>query len=129
MKHGWSLYICVLLVLALARMTQKIVTETGGFGSRYGAVILAAILAVGVFGHVSQKPIVHRWLWVAIFWLLAISSAGLSILAGSLVLEGSYRLAGLILGVLLMLAPGLWQLFRYAHRSSSLWRGAPEPSS
>lgn len=129
MKHVWSFYSSVLIVLALARMVQKIVTETGGFGSRYGPLILAGVLALGIVGYVFQTPFAHRWVWMAIFWLLAIVSAGLLILAASLVLDGLARTAGLIVGILLVLAPGQWQLFRYAHRSSSLWGAGSDPSS
>ena len=128
MKHAWSLYVGVLLALGLGRMAEKIITETGGFGSRYGPAILAVTLAIGVLGQVAQKPIARRWIWVTIFWLLAIVSGGLSILAVSQLLERSYRMAGLILGILLMLSPGLWHLFRYAHRSPSLWRTASDPA-
>lgn len=121
MKRAWSVYIAVLLALALGRMAQKIMTETGGFGSRYGPLILAVILALGVLGAIYEKAFIHRWMWIALFWTLAIASAGLLILAGAQLLEGSYPLGGMILGLLALLAPGGWQLFRYAHRSPRVW--------
>ena len=128
MKPVWSIYIGLLLVLSLGRMAQKIVTETGGFGSRYGPVIVATIIAVGVFGAVFQRPIARKWFWKAVFWLLAITGVGLFTLSVYVLFStgsGSYSVAGLIVGILLVLIPGQWQLFGYAYRSPSLWNGAP----
>ena len=128
MKYVWSIYIGLLLGLGFVRMGQKILTETGGFGSRYGPLILAAILALGVFGAVFQKPLARRWVWKAVFWLLAISSVGLFVLAVYVLSGGAYQPAGLILGILVVLLPGQWQLFGYVYRSSSLWGTAPAKS-
>ncbi|NNF27962.1 MAG: hypothetical protein HKN73_12125 [Gemmatimonadetes bacterium] len=121
MKHVWTLYIGALVVLGTGRMVQKIVTDTGGFGSRYGPVILAVILGLAVFGNVLEKPLARRWVWMAVFWLLAVGTAGLSLLAVSVLMEGSFRPAGMILGLLVILVPGQWQLFRYVYRSPSVW--------
>lgn len=128
MKYVWFVYIGLLLLLSFERMAQKIITETGGFGSRYGPVMVAAIIAVGVLGYVFQKPIARRWVWKAVFWLLAIASVGLFALGVYLLFTGSYQPAGLTLGILLLLLPGQWQVFGYAYRSSPVWGGAPDES-
>ena len=124
MKYIWSIYVGLLLVLGLGRMVQKIITETGGFGSRYGPVILAIIIALGVLGYVFQRPIARNWVWKVVFWLLVIAGVGMLVLAVYLLLSvgrGSYDVAGLLLGLLVVLLPGQWQLFGYAYRSSPLW--------
>lgn len=129
MKYTWSLYIVLLLLLGLGRMGQKIITETGGVGSRYGPLIVATILALGVFGVVFQKPLGWKWVWRVLFWFLAITSVGLLALAVYVLFGGSYQPAGLILGILVVLLPGQWQLLGYAYRSSALWDVASKKSS
>ena len=129
MKHVWSIYIGLLLLLGFGRMVLKIVTETGGFGSRYGPALAATIIALGVFGAVFQRPIARNWVWKAIFWLVAITSVGMLALVMYLLFSvgsGSYKPAGLLLIILLVLLPAQWQLFGYAYRSSPLWDRAPD---
>ena len=124
MKYLWSIYAGLLLVLGFGRMAQKIITETGGFGSRYGPVLVAMIIALGVLGYVFHRPIARPWVWKVVFWLLAIASVGMVILAVYLFFSvgpGSYNVVGLLMGLLVVLLPGQWQLFGYAYRSSSLW--------
>ena len=131
MKYVWSIYIGLLLILGFGRMVQKIITETGGFGSRYGPAIAATIIAIGVFGYVFQRQIARNWFWKAVFWLLAIASAGLLAFVVCLLFSagsGSYRSVGLIIVVLLVLSPAQRQLFGYAYRSPQLWGSAPNNS-
>ena len=130
MKHLWSIYAGLLLVLGFGRMVQKIITDTGGIGSRYGPVLVAMIIALGVLGYVFQRPIARNWVWKGVFWLLAIASVGMGGVAVYLLFSvgpGSYNVVGLLMGLLVVLLPGQWQLFGYAYRSSSLWSMASEP--
>ena len=114
MKYLWSIYVSLLLILGIGRMVQKIITETGGFGSRYGPLLLAAIVALGVLGYVFQRPIARHWVWKGVFWLLAVVSVGLLLLGVYLLFSvgpGAYPGVGLIMGLLVVLLPGQWQLF------------------
>ena len=125
MKYLWFIYAGLLLVLGFGRMVQKIVTETGGFGSRYGPVLVAMVIALGVIGYVFHRPIAWNWVWKGVFWLVAIAIVGMGVVAVYLLFSvgsGSYNVVGLLVGLLVILLPGQRQLFGYAYRSPSLWR-------
>ena len=129
MKYLWSIYAGLLLILGFGRMMQKIMTETGGFGSRYGPVLIATIIALGVIGYVFQQRIAWNWAWKGVFWLLALASVGMGVVAVYLLFSvgpGSYGVVGLLVGLLVILLPGQRQLFGYAYRSSSLWSMASD---
>lgn len=128
-KYSWLLYMGLLLVLGLGRMVQKLITESGGFGSRYGPVLAAVLIIIGVFGAVFQRPIARQWFWKGVFWLLGIVSVGLFAMVVYLLFavgSGSFNVAGLLVGILVVLMPAQWQLFVYTYRSSSLWNRAAD---
>ena len=50
----WSLYILSVLALGIGRTAEKIVKDSGGLLSRYGPLLGAMVIAVGIVGYISS---------------------------------------------------------------------------
>jgi hypothetical protein len=50
MKGYLKLYFVLLLALGYGQLLRKVVTDTGGFSSKYGAAIIATILVFAPIG-------------------------------------------------------------------------------
>lgn len=129
MKHRNYLYICwlylgLLLFLAVVRLMQKIIVDTGGFASRYFPLIITIIIVVGVIGYTLQKPILKRWFWMTYFWLISFTTAAIAFFSFYvIVVYGAKSKLGLgMLSVALILLPALSLLYKYAFKSQVLWQ-------
>lgn len=129
MKHRNYLYICwlylgLLLFLAVVRLMQKIIADTGGFASRYIPLIIIIIIVVGVIGYILQKPILKRWLWMTYFWLISVATAAMAFFSFYVIaISGAKSKLGLgMLSVALILIPALSVLYKYAFKSQVLWQ-------
>ena len=113
--YEW-LYFALLLCLAFAQLVSKVLTETGGFTSRY-----SAFFAIGLI----FAALLSRWCWLSIFWFLIITDAvAILFTAYLLIVNGTGALlnAGVLCAVAVLFIPGLWQLYRYVWVNASIWK-------
>ena len=126
-RPSWIYWVYFALVMlpALAHMIRKLLTDTGGFSSRYFGLIFTVILVSGAIGYLRRRPLLRRWVWALVFWLSMAISLFLALLCiYLLVTEGPAisRLCTAIAGGLLLIIPAQIMLFRYAYRSEDIWR-------
>ena len=126
----WSLYTLGVLALGFGRTVEKIMRDSGGLPSRYGPVLGAVGVAIGVVGYLSSRPIGRAWVWKGIFVLSAVGTAGL--LGLEVILLRSYdapwRIHAMTLAGAVLLAPAVIALYRYAFRSPAIWREPAHPA-
>lgn len=128
--RGWMVWVyCVVLVAGgLAQMLRKVLTDTGGFGSRYAALLLAVLVSIGVLARVRRRALGSPWIWRALLGLLGLVVLALMGFSIQGVLDQSWSLVGLCLGGVALLAPaGIW-LWDYSYRSEDLWAGSRDAS-
>ena len=116
-RHRWvaPLYGGVIVALGLGQMIRKVVSDTGGFGSRYALVLLGAVVTIGLVARSRGIRLGSPWLWRVV---LLVALVGLGVM---LAVEGSRVMAGLCLGGAALLAPGWAGLWDYGFRSPALW--------
>lgn len=117
-------YIGLLLAASALQWWDKVSSHTGGFASRYSAIILAVILIISVVANRQQKPILKRLAWRALFWCVCSLSTALLILAvGLLIRQGVevIKLVGLITAMITILIPGLITLYHYSAANNPIW--------
>lgn len=120
----WSLYLLSVLGLGFARTAEKVVQDSGGLLSRYGPMLGAIVIAVGVVAYLSSRPVGRAWVWKTICMLTVVGVAAL--LALELILlrlhTAPARLHAMTLAAAVLLAPAIAALHRYAFRSQDIWR-------
>lgn len=117
-------YIGVLLAASALQWWDKFSSHTGGFASRYSAIILAVILIVGVIAARQHTPILKRTAWRTLFWCISSLSTALFVVAITLLISqglAAIKLAGLITGVVVILIPGLISLYHYSAKTNPIW--------
>ena len=117
-----KLYSVFILIAGFVQMFRKMLTDTGGPPSRYGAVVVAVVIVFVLIAKANEQAIGKAWMWKSLF--LALMLATLVMLAFGLYLgtSGVYVSAVLLAGGALVLAPALSEIFIYAYRSPQLWR-------
>lgn len=115
------LYIMILLTPAVIRLVQKVSTDTGGFASRYGPLIVALILVAGFVGYILNKPLLTRRLWRFCFWLFTVVAFGLLIFAINLAGSAVWFEAILILVGAIAATPALVSMHKYSSPNHSVW--------
>ena len=115
------IYSSVLIAAGLAQTLRKVLSDTGGFGSRYAGLVLAILIAVGLFARSRKRAVGPRWIWVALLWSLVLVVVALLGFSVRLALERSWPLAGWLLGGAAVLTPGVLWLWDYGYRSPHLW--------
>tara|TARA_B100001971_G_C18144605_1_gene512332 strand:- start:147 stop:494 length:348 start_codon:yes stop_codon:yes gene_type:complete len=115
------MYVLVLLLPAIKRLAEKLLSHTGGFDSRYGP-----LMAIGYIAAACRFPVVTRVFWRWSFWLLS----GLLSLVGVygfilLAFAGKITGGAVLLVTPLIAIPALSSLYRYSSASSSIWKNKP----
>lgn len=119
------LYFALLLCVAFTQLVSKVLTETGGFTSRYSAFFAIGLLFAAHVGNRYNKALLYRWCWLSIFWILSVTDAVAILFAAYLlIVNGTEALlnAGVLCAVAVLLIPGLWQLYRYVWVNASIWK-------
>mgnify|MGYP001252810336 CR=1 FL=1 len=117
-------YIVMLLVLPFVHLGHKIMTESGGFISRYLPLIIVIFLVLGLIGYAKKTPILVRRLWRVSFWVFlegaffAIMYVGfmLSTFGSAVLLESV-----LLLLMIAVLAPAIVVLYQYSKVEQPFW--------
>jgi hypothetical protein len=126
----WSLYTLGVLAPGFGRTVERIMRDSGGLPSRYGPMLGAVVVAVGVVGYLSSRPVGRAWVWKGVFALSAVGAAGL--LGLEVILLQSYdapwRIHAMTLAGAVLLAPAVNALYRYAFRSPAIWREPAHPA-
>ena len=120
------MYVLVLLLPAIKRLAEKLLSHTGGFASRYGPLMAIGLLAIGYIAAACRFPVVTRVFWRWSFWLLS----GLLSLVGVygfilLAFAGKITGGAVLLVTPLIAIPALSSLYRYSSASSSIWKNKP----
>ena len=121
LKWYWKLY-CVLLLLAgFVQMFRKMITDSGGPSSRYGAVVVAAVIVSVLIAKANKQAMGKVWMWQSLFVVLAISFCAMLGFGVYLGLSGVFISSGLLALGAALIAPAMFELFAYAYRSPQLW--------
>ena len=111
----------MLVAVGLAQALRKVLSETGGFGSRYAGLILAIVVAAGLVAYSRQRAAGPRWVWRIVLSGMVLMEVVLLGFTVRLALGQVWTLAGWLLGAAVLLAPGLVWLWDYVLRSRHLW--------
>ncbi|MBC2607522.1 hypothetical protein [Pelagicoccus albus] len=124
------LYVTALFVPAIARLAQKVSTDTGGFTSRFGPLLAVLLLAAGFIGYRQKKAILISSFWRWIVGLLGFGFVGLFsfgiylfIFVGKPVLAE----AAVITITSLAAIPALISLFKYSKPNNDIWKSGELP--
>ena len=123
MRLVWISYCAVLLVLALARLIERIWIDSGGFFSRYLPLILTLVMVIGIYASLKQRRLFVRGFWlsvVATVALIIVSASLLFIYLGVTSHWGSMGVWLLLLSALVLI-PGAWRLRTYSAKSNPIW--------
>lgn len=102
-------------------MARKILTDTGGFSSRYSAAIIATLVVLALIAKARGIPLWKSWPWQVLYILLAITCILGVLFSVYLTVTGVYISAALLLSGAILLVPALQQLYQYSYRSPELW--------
>jgi hypothetical protein len=119
MRIAWWIYFWLLVVgLSSALSERPVDSVQAGF-----SFAIAASL-VGLWGYLRRRPIGHRYVWVAVLVLLAISVVVNA--SRPFVTDSPYRAWGLYGAAIntVLCIPLLWAIWRYSLGSSNIWRSA-----
>ena len=124
-RQRWfaPLYGGVVIAIGVGQMMRKMMTDTGGFGSRYALVLFGAIVTVGLVARSYGRGFGSPWLWRAVFLVLILVLLALLGFGVTMAMGGSWPTAGLCLGGAVLLAPAGAGIGDYAFASPGLWRG------
>lgn len=117
----WKLYCGLLILAAFVQMFRKMLTDTGGPSSRYGAVVLAVVIVSVLIARANRTALGKVWMWQSLFVVLALGfciALGFGVYLG---ITGVYFSSLLLALGATLLAPAIHQLFYYAWRSPQLW--------
>ncbi|MDG6098781.1 hypothetical protein EXU34_15110 [Alteromonas sp. ZYF713] len=120
------MYSLVLLLPAILRLAEKLLSHTGGFASRYGPLMAMGLLAIGYIVATRNTPVINRVFWRVTFWLLStlLSLAGVYGLI-LLAFAGNVTAGAALLVTALIAIPALSSLYRYSNVSSTMWENKP----
>ncbi len=124
MKNFWYLYILLLVSLSGGRMIERILSESGGFSSRYLPLIATVLISIGIYGCMNNKPVLKRWVWRTVFTSTAFLSLAALVFSAYLVIfvgGSSVTSVGLLLLVVIILIPAQIKLRKYYLKSSGYW--------
>ena len=124
MKYVWNIYIITLLSLGVVRMIERILKDSGGFSSQYLPLLLIAILSLGVYGSINNKPLLKSWFWQCFYWLSIVISFSLTTFA--LYLATFVGVSALpwflvLIFITLLLIPAQIKINEYGFKSPEVW--------
>jgi len=115
-RTAWTLYAALLLALGFGRTIERIVTDHGGFQSRFWPSFGPAVVALGVLGHAWSLRLGPRAIWRAVFAVACVAPLGL--LAFEVVVivydDAPLFVHAWIIGGAVLLIPAPVALYRYA---------------
>ena len=121
MKWFWQAYCGLILFLGYGQLARKLLSDTGGFSSRYSGAIIVTILVVMLIAQSNGRAIAKKWVWQGLFVVLS-ATAGISFaFALYLGATGVWVSAGLLLVAALGMLPALLKLYQYSFKSPQLW--------
>lgn len=121
MKWYWQLYFLLLLVLGYGQMLRKIISDTGGFSSRYAGAIVVTVIVLGLIAKSRELALGKSWMWKTLFVALVISSAAMAMFGLFLGVTGVYLSAAYLCLGAVVLVPAMRELHVYSYRSPDTW--------
>jgi len=121
LKWYWQVYCGLIFVLGYGQMLRKILTDTGGFSSRYLAAIIVTLIIVMLVAQSKDKALGRSWFWQTLFIILALTAITSLLFAIYLAINSVWISTGLLLTAAVALTPALVQLYSYGFKSQSLW--------
>ncbi|MEQ9006410.1 MAG: hypothetical protein RLP12_00895 [Ekhidna sp.] len=123
-KWYWLSYFVLILVVGYGQMLRKILTDTGGFSSRYSAALVATGIVFILIAKARGIPLWRAWLWKVVFILLTLLCILGLVFSIYLAVIGVYFSAVLLICGAILLAPALLQIYMYSYRSPEIWIAA-----
>ena len=124
MKWYWLLYCGLILAAGYGQMLRKLLTDTGGFSSRYSAALVATGIVLVLIAKFRGTALWRAWLWKAVFVLLTFTCLSGILFAAYLLTAGAYYSAALLVIAAILLAPALHQIYNYSYASPEIWESA-----
>lgn len=124
-KYLWYCYIVVLIICGIARMLERIQTDSGGLASRYAPVLIAVVVSVGIYGSANNKPVFVRWFWQCLYIVLGLAAVVATVMFAYLLLFvglSTLPAATILLIVSIVLLPALIKLRIYVHKTPGCWQ-------
>ena len=125
-RHRWvaPIYGGLIIAIGLGQMMRKVLTDTGGFGSRYTIVLLGGLITTALVARSRERGLGSPWLWRVLFGFLSLILVALLGFGATLAVGRSWPTAGLCLGGAALLTPGWAGLWDYGFESPDLWSGS-----
>ena len=124
MKWYWLLYCALILAAGYGQMLRKLLTDTGGFSSRYSAALVATGIVLVLIAKFRGTALWHAWLWRMVFILLTLTCLLGILFAAYLLTVEAYFSAALLVLAAILLAPALHQIYKYSYASPEIWESA-----
>lgn len=102
-------------------MLRKLLTDTGGFPSRYSAAIVTTGIVLALIARFNGIPLWKEWLWKIVFFILAFTCILGILFATYLAAVGVYFSSALLISGAMLLAPALHQIYKYSYKSPEIW--------
>jgi hypothetical protein len=115
-------YMVTLLVPALLQLVHKVLSNTGGFASRYGPLLVMLILVAGYLGHYRGIAILRRCVWQFCFLLIVVlTSCALFFVAYSMISRaGAMGPILMMLAAIILTLPAQVTLYHYI-KNDNIW--------
>jgi hypothetical protein len=120
MKWYLKLYLVLLLALGYCQLLRKVVTDTGGFSSKYGVAIIATMLDFALDAESRELAVRRIWMWKTLFVVLAIASVTILVFGAYLGFSSYYLSASPLCVGAIVLFPALQELYAHAQRSPNI---------
>lgn len=119
------IYSVILLLPALLQLIHKVLSSTGGFGSRFGPLLVMLILVAGYLGQHKGIPILRRWVWQLCFLLIVLLTiCSLLFVAYSMISDvGATGPVLIMLAAILLTLPAQVTLYHYL-KNDNVWGSA-----
>ncbi|MBU3023964.1 hypothetical protein [Aestuariibacter sp. A3R04] len=124
-KYFWYCYILLLIAFSIARMVERIYSESGGFSSRYTPLFVALVVSLGIYGSVNNKPFFARWFWQCLYITIGVAIAVAVMTSVYLLLFvglSTLPAVTLLLIVSTFVFPALLNLRSYTKKTTGNWR-------
>lgn len=125
----WFIYVIAIAALGIGHAIEKIASDAGGPSSRYGPLIGALLIAIGIVGLARGVRIGRRWMWVLVTVLAGLATCGLVLLEVMTLKNGAPILVHLqIVLAIVLTAIGAIGMHRYALGPPSPWHHGADNS-
>ena len=124
-KYLWYSYIVLLVFCGIARMLERIYTDSGGLASRYAPVIIALVVSLGIYGSANNKAFIERWFWFGLYIVLGLAVVVAAVISVYLLLFiglNTLPTAAILLTASAVLTPAIIKLRSYVNRTAGYWQ-------